>query len=57
MKTLKSITDKHETLYKAAKALNIHQQQLTRWLDNDALIDESGFIFIKTKGQIKEVKK
>lgn len=53
MKNLIDICKKFETEYKAAKHLNIHQQQLQRWLKNDAKIDKDGNVYIKTKGVVK----
>ena len=52
MKTLKSITDKYPTLYQAGKALRINQQQLKRWIDNDAHVNKDGEVYIKTKGNV-----
>ena len=55
MKKVKDITDEYETLYKASKALNIHQSKLTRWIDAGAIVLESGDVYIKTKGAINYV--
>lgn len=49
---LKEITDRYKSLYACGKDLKIHPQQLQRWLDNDAYVDDKGNVFIKTKGQI-----
>lgn len=35
-----------------AKRLNVHPTQLRRWLDADALYDQHGNVYIKTKGTI-----
>ena len=54
MKRLTELCKPFDTEYKAAKHFKIHQQQLQRWLKNDAHIDDEGRVFIKTKGVIKE---
>jgi hypothetical protein len=56
---LKSLTQVSElikpykSIYAAAKALEVSQTQLQRWIDAGALVDEAGDIYIKTKGSIK----
>ena len=52
MKKLKLITDKYESMYQAGKALNVHPQQLKRWIDNDAHVNKDGDVYIKTKGNV-----
>lgn len=50
MKSLKSLlSKKFDTMYQASKELGIHAHQLKRWADNEALVDEYGNIFIKSK--------
>ena len=53
MTPLHKHTDKHASLAQAAKALKVHATQLTRWLDAGALADDSGDVYIKTKGKIQ----
>lgn len=53
LKPLAKLCEQFETEYKAAKHFKIHQQQLQRWLKNDAFIDYKGNVYIKTKGVIK----
>jgi hypothetical protein len=53
MESLIKLCGNFETEYQAAKHFKIHQQQLQRWLKNDAHIDREGNVYIKTKGRIK----
>ena len=53
---IKSIIDSYRSLYSAAKALGNHATQLSRWYDNDALVDgDNGDVYIKTASGIKNV--
>ena len=52
MKSIKEITGKYPNLHSAGKATGIHAQQLKRWLDNGAMVDDEGNVYIKTKGCI-----
>lgn len=56
MRSIKEVTSKHPNLHAAGKALGIHPQQLKRWIDNDAHINDKGEVYIKTKGRIKSEK-
>lgn len=53
MKPIKDLTGKYPNLHAAGKALGIHPQQLKRWIDNDAHINDKGNVYIKTKGNVK----
>lgn len=53
MKPIKHHLDAYPNLHAAGKALGIHPQQLKRWIDNDAHINDKGEVYIKTKGSIK----
>ena len=54
MKELKDILSNYRTTYAAGKALDIHPEQLKRWLNLEAVIDTQGRVFILTKGSVKE---
>lgn len=53
MKQLKRYLNYYPNLHSAGRALGIHPQQLKRWIDNDAHINDKGEVYIKTKGSIK----
>ena len=53
MKPIKHHLDAYPNLHAAGKALGIHPQQLKRWIDNDAHVNDKGEVYIKTKGSIK----
>ncbi len=49
--TMKPITDfisSCATRSDAAKGLGIHSNQLTRWVDSGALVDDKGHVWIRT---------
>lgn len=50
---IKRLKDLAEATTTDAKRLNIHPTQLRRWLDADALYDQHGNVYIKTKGTIE----
>ena len=54
MTPIKQILSAYPSLYAAGKVLNIHPGQLKRWLDADALVDEKGGVWIKTKGNLSK---
>ena len=50
MKTLKSLIESNfSSYYAASKAFGIHATQLKRWADNEAIVDDYGSVFIKSK--------
>lgn len=49
MKPIKQITDKYKSTYAAAKELNVTATQLHRLVGADAMVDESGQVWIKSK--------
>ena len=53
MTLLKQLVSGYESRHAFAKAKGLHAHQVKRWLDNDALVDKDGKVFIKTKGEIK----
>lgn len=52
MTPIKKLTVKYPNLHSAGKELGIHPQQLKRWIDNDAHINDKGEVYIKTKGAL-----
>lgn len=52
MTPITTLTNKHPSQYAAAKALGAHPEQLRRWVNNDAHVNDKGEVFIKTKGRI-----
>jgi transposase-like protein len=48
MKPIKEILDTYVSLYAAAKDLDVHANQLSRWLDCGAKVDSKGNIWIKS---------
>jgi len=55
MTPIKKLTVKYPNLHSAGKELGIHPQQLKRWIDNDAHINDKGEVYIKTKGSVKSL--
>ena len=53
MKPIKDLTKLHSTHNAAAVALKVHPTQLKRWIEAGAMVDESGNVWIKTKGTVK----
>lgn len=54
MTPLAHLTDESKSNYENAKSLGVHPQQLKRWLDNDAHVNDDGDIYIKTKGNLSD---
>ena len=48
MKPIKEVLSAYVSLYAAAKNLNVHANQLSRWLDCGAIVDAEGNVWIKT---------
>tara|TARA_R110002096_G_C14329947_1_gene701217 strand:+ start:418 stop:651 length:234 start_codon:yes stop_codon:yes gene_type:complete len=53
MKTVKEVLGKYKSFYAAAKETGISANQLTRWVYTDSLVDSSGQVWIKTKGNLR----
>lgn len=56
MKPITQITNKFPSLYAAGKALNIHPQQLSRWINVGAMLDDDGNVWIKTGSPVDHKK-
>lgn len=48
MKPIKEVLSAYASLYRAAKDLGVAANQLKRWLDAGALVDDYGHVWIRT---------
>jgi hypothetical protein len=53
VKPIKELLSAYKSMYAASKELGISAVQLSRWASNNAMVDDEGGIWIKTKGQFK----
>jgi DNA invertase Pin-like site-specific DNA recombinase len=53
MTPIKHIVSGYSSVNQAAQALDIFPMQLHRWLNNNALVDDTGAVWIKTGKPIK----
>ena len=52
VRQITNLADKYQSTYAAAKALNVTATQLHRLVEADAIVDESGQVWIKSKTKI-----
>ena len=48
MKPIKDVLSSYASLYAAAKELGVHANQLSRWLNCGAQVDDEGNVWIHT---------
>jgi hypothetical protein len=53
VKPIKELLGVYKSMYAASKELNISAMQLSRWVNSNAVVDDEGGIWIKTKGQFE----
>jgi citrate lyase alpha subunit len=54
MTPIKQILSQFKSLYEAGKHYDIHPQQLKRWADAGAKIDDDGQVWVKAKGVLNQ---
>lgn len=52
MTPLKQLMSDYDSRHAFAKAKDLHAHQVKRWLDNGAMVDGDGNVYIRTKGYI-----
>ena len=52
MTPLKQLMSGYDSRHAFAKAKGLHAHQVKRWLDNGAMVDDEGNVYIRTKGKV-----